>query len=138
MNVPEVVPNAADLPVHPFAQKFPSLPDDELKELADDICANGLREPVVTWSGQIIDGRNRLAACKLADVPPEVRQFEGTEAEAIGYIVSANLHRRHLTPRERADLVVEAEELMTVLQAEAKQSQGRRASVSGDTKGGRL
>lgn len=51
---------------HPAAAIFPILTGDALAELADDIRANGLRQPIVTFEGQVLDGRNRLAACRLA------------------------------------------------------------------------
>ena len=49
--------------VHPYADKFPMLPEPELAELAESIRANGLRNPIVlTPDGLILDGRNRAAA----------------------------------------------------------------------------
>ena len=46
--------------VHPYADKFPMLPESELQELAESILQNGLRQPIVlTEDGLILDGRNR-------------------------------------------------------------------------------
>ena len=60
--------------VHPYADKYPMLPESELIELAESIAANGLRSAVVvTPDGLILDGRNRAAACKRAGVAPERR-----------------------------------------------------------------
>jgi hypothetical protein len=42
---------------------------DELKALAEDIKANGLKQVVVTCEGQLLDGRNRLEAMELAGLP---------------------------------------------------------------------
>ena len=64
----EFMKNIFDLPVHPSADIFPMISDDELQELADDIKANGLIHPVVIKNNVLIDGRNRLAACKLAGI----------------------------------------------------------------------
>jgi hypothetical protein len=44
------------LQLHPACKLFPQLPDDELQQLAEDIKANGLRNPVVLWGGRILDG----------------------------------------------------------------------------------
>ena len=75
-----------------------------LAELAADIKAESQREPIYLWRDQIIDGRNRFAACKLAGVEPVFKKidFPGGEAEALAYVVSRNLKRRHLTVAQRA------------------------------------
>lgn len=84
--------------VHPLADAFPMMPDDELEELAEDIRANGLNEPlVIDKEGRLIDGRNRLAACDKASVKPKFRTYEGSEAEVTALILSANVRRRHLS-----------------------------------------
>lgn len=92
-------------PVHPAAELFPLLDDDRLTELAEDIEANGLNEPIWLWDDPddgivLVDGRNRLAACELVGVKPETRMYEGDDP--IGFVVSQNLHRRHLTTGQRA------------------------------------
>lgn len=81
--------------VHPFADWYPMLPETELQELADDIKANGLRQPItLNADGVLIDGRNRLAACALAGVQPV---FAVTAEEPFALIRSANNRRRKLT-----------------------------------------
>lgn len=91
-----------DLTPHPACELFPLLDDEALRKLADDIAQNGLIEPIVTFRGLLIDGRNRLRACDLVDVEPVTREFEGDEADVVPWIVSKNLHRRHLTTSQRA------------------------------------
>lgn len=95
------------LSVHPFADEFPYLSDDETLELAQDIEAHGLLHPVVLYQNEILDGRNRLRALaktNLTAVP--VEEYDGDDP--IGYIVSLNLARRHLTTGQRAMLAVAA------------------------------
>ena len=59
------------LPVHPAADLLPLLSSEQLRELADDIAKNGLREPVDIWCEggdapiSLLDGRNRLDALEL-------------------------------------------------------------------------
>jgi hypothetical protein len=75
--------------------------EDELQELAADIAANGLVHPIIVDDEkQLIDGRNRLAACKIAKVEPRFEQLNGRDA--LAYIVSANLARRNLSKGQQA------------------------------------
>jgi len=87
---------------HPFAEVFPLLQDGELADLADDIKAFGLREPIWLYEGKILDGRNRWLACQKARKEPQYRTFKGTEKGALALVVSANMHRRQLTLEQRA------------------------------------
>lgn len=90
-------------PVHRLAALFPLLDEPALDALASDIAEHGLREPIVLWHGQVLDGRNRLAACQRAGVEPVFRQFdEETEGHPVAWVASRNLHRRHLDPSQRA------------------------------------
>jgi ParB-like chromosome segregation protein Spo0J len=102
---PESLDSQQTVRVHPFAAQFPMMTDEELTELADDISQNGLRQPIVLdRDGQLIDGRNRLAACKLAEVEPTYTTLpDGEDAEA--YIVSANTQRRSLSKGQEAIVV---------------------------------
>ena len=55
--------------VHPLAELFPTIGNDELQELADDIGKNGMIAPITLFEGKILDGRNRLAAGKSINFP---------------------------------------------------------------------
>ena len=101
------------MPVHPAAAVFPMLPDDELAELAEDIKANGLLHPIVrNTQGQIVDGRNRYAACRLAGVAPTFTTL-ADDVDALTYILSENIRRRHMSRGQQAmavALMIETEE----------------------------
>lgn len=88
--------------IHPLANLFPMMSEDELIDLADDIKANGLVHPIVTDdTGKVlVDGRNRLRACEIAGVEPTFRRLNGEDVSA--FIVSVNLARRNLTAGQRA------------------------------------
>lgn len=92
------------LRAHPAADLFPMLPDDELQALADDVRRSGLRQPIVTMEvdGErlVLDGRNRYRACAMSSVEPTFIAFDGDDPFAL--VVSANLHRRHMSTSQRA------------------------------------
>lgn len=90
---------------HPFAKLFPMQSDEEIQSLADDIGKHGLRQPIVIDDNEeILDGRNRSAACAIAQVKPTYEPFVGSDAEKLAYVVSVNVHRRHLTTAQRAEI----------------------------------
>ena len=87
-----------DHPAHPLAAEYPLMGPAELEALADDIAANGQILPVVLWRGQVIDGRNRQAACRLRGIPCRYEEYRGGEEALPAHIASLNEHRRHLDP----------------------------------------
>ena len=117
------------LPVHAAADLFPLMSESELRELADDIKANGLHTPIVLWgkdysssSSTLIDGRNRLDAMMLAGLlyvsdegklwtrlyghPTPLRQHaDNTIDDPYAYALSCNVHRRHLTGEQKRELI---------------------------------
>jgi ParB-like nuclease domain len=95
--------DSAMLDFHPVADIFPMMSDHEFLNLVKDIEANGLREPVwLHQDGRIIDGRNRYRACREVGIEPDVRVFVGEDSDLIPFVVSLNLHRRHLSESQRA------------------------------------
>ena len=112
--------------VHPYATIFPLLSGDEFKSLCDDVESNGLRVPVLTYQGKILDGRNRARACEVCDVLMRSEEFKGTDLEAINEVMSLNQHRRHLTSSQGAAAAVKATEFM---EAAKKSARGRMAEA---------
>ena len=94
--------------VHPVADLFPMLAEDELAELAEDIKQRGLLQPIVLDAqGRVLDGRNRLAACEMAGVDPEFIGYHGDDPD--GYALAVNIARRHLSKGQKAMIVATAE-----------------------------
>lgn len=85
---------------HPYADVFPLIDDADFDALVDDIKAHGLREKIWTYEGKILDGRNRFLACKTAKVDPQFREYKGKDA--LAFVISLNMQRRHLTESQRA------------------------------------
>lgn len=105
-----------DKEFHPVAEIFPLMSETEFRNLCDDIRENGLREDIWTHEDRIIDGRNRYNACLAAQVEPRFREWPG-KGDLIAFVVSLNLHRRHLSESQRA---LVAARIATLQQGEKK------------------
>lgn len=96
------------LELHPLCTLFPRLVGQEFDALKSDIIANGQREPIVVHEGLVLDGGNRYRACIEAGVEPVLKNFTG--ASAVSFVLSANLHRRHLSAGQQAAIVASAQD----------------------------
>ena len=85
--------------IHPIATIFPAMGDAEFQALKADIEQYGQREPIWLYEGKVIDGRHRLRACEELGLTPRTEVYDGFDATA--FVVSLNLHRRHLDESQR-------------------------------------
>jgi hypothetical protein len=96
---------------HPIAGLFPLMTDAELAVLADDIQAHGLHMRIVLdRAGTVVDGRNRHRALQRLGWDADPAYYTTTALEGIElvqYVVSLNLHRRHLNESQRAMIAAE-------------------------------
>lgn len=115
---------------HPAADLLPLLAEGELAALASDVKANGLREEIVLHESRILDGRNRYLACERAGVAPRFKEWKGSGSPT-AWVLSMNLHRRHLTAGQKADV---AERALPILEDEAK---ARQVAAAHTTNAGR-
>jgi hypothetical protein len=123
--------------VHPAADEFPMMAEEELKALGEDIHANGLKMPIVFYNDgaggggiSLLDGRNRLEAMELSGYyldlshsairdPSKTLRADGPYGKRLlvhiqhenknprGFTISANLRRRHLGAEDRQKWAVE-------------------------------
>jgi ParB-like nuclease domain len=106
------------LKVHPAADLFPLLLETDpaaLKELAEDIRQHGQREPasyIKDSDGNrvLLDGRNRLDALEMLGRKIDINDSSMFEQRSLSinaqaFIISKNIHRRHLTPEKKRDLI---------------------------------
>lgn len=76
---------------HEYADAFPMASEEELEELAASIAAVGLIHPIVlTPKGEVLDGRNRLAACEKAGVEPTFETRDGNDDDYKEFVIGAN------------------------------------------------
>lgn len=95
-----LAPKAESLPFHPIAECWPLIDGEDFRQLADDIRAHGLIEPITLYEGAILDGRNRYRACQIADVAARFVTYDGIDP--VAFAKSKNDARRHLSGGQRA------------------------------------
>jgi hypothetical protein len=94
--------------------------DSELSGLGEDIKKRGLQTPIAILVGEdgtewLLDGISRLDAMELVGLPvvtncdlnQEVAQTQTVagNVDPFAYVLSANIHRRHLTREQKAELI---------------------------------
>lgn len=136
MSTPAVIDTSAaerraliDLPHHEAADLFPMLSESELTDFTQSVKRNGLIEPVWLYQDlerglMLLDGRNRLTACSRAGVEPRSQMYTGDDP--VGFSVSLNCRRRHLSTVQRAKV---ANAMLPLYAAEAARKQ-RTAGVT--------
>jgi ParB-like chromosome segregation protein Spo0J len=86
---------------HPAAEIFPMMAGVDFDGLVADIRKNGQREPIVIYNDMILDGRHRYKACQQLGVEPTTSVWDG-KGTLDAFVISKNLHRRHLNESQRA------------------------------------
>lgn len=107
---------------HRFARMFPEIDAKTFQLLTKGMRENGFKPeyPIVLYNGMILDGRNRYRAAQETKTAPVFRDFEGDDSEALQFVVSANLHRRHLNISEKAIIAAELLDIEAELSANEK------------------
>lgn len=114
---------------HPLADLFPEMPDEDLRSLAAAIKSDGFdpSRPVVMHEGKVLDGRHRYRAARIAGIPhheiPTV-DWSGECGSPVAFVMAANFHRRHLTQKQRIQIVIEMEEHFKVGRGGDRRSPG--------------
>lgn len=90
------------LPIHPACDSTPRRTDDEVNRLRDGLLNDGQTDPILTWRGQVIDGRHRQNILIAEGREPRYEARDDmTEAEVLSLIWS-RLDVRTLTADQRA------------------------------------
>jgi hypothetical protein len=99
----------SELKQHPLSAAFPAMSAEDFAALVVDIKTNGQREPVTVHEGMVLDGWHRYQACVQNGIKPLQFTFPA-DKDPVAFVLSENLHRRHLTPSQRAAAVVACSE----------------------------
>lgn len=92
---------------HPAADIFPMITGEAYERFKADIREHGQREAIVVHDGQILDGRNRWRACTELGLTPRTKPWVGG-GSVVAWVLSVNLHRRHLDESQRAMVAAHA------------------------------
>ncbi|TDQ75492.1 Spo0J and IME4 domain-containing protein [Paraburkholderia silvatlantica] len=88
--------------IHSAAALFPPMSDEEFAELKADIEKNGQQMEILVYRNKIVDGRQRLRACHELGIEPAYKDVGKLDVPTQAFIVSQNLHRRHLSGSQRS------------------------------------
>jgi hypothetical protein len=114
--------------VHPAAAIFPLIEGREFDELVESLRAHGQSSPIIVHEGVLLDGRNRLRAIERLQaqrvvIEPWIKEWDPTGWDSeVDFITAANLHRRHLTDAQRAQIAAELVPMLAQGRAEAQEA----------------
>jgi len=113
---------------HRLASYFPIMEGEKFDKFVEDIKKNGQLEPIITFDNQILDGLNRYKACQQLGIEPKFTEYKGKDP--LHYVVSVNVHRRHMSVSQLAmvatEMLPEFEE-----EAESRRKEKRAETISG-------
>jgi len=114
---------------HEICKWLPYKPET-IDDIAKDMVANGYRHdrPVILYEGKILDGRHRYEAALKAHVDPIFVDLQGSRADAINYVTSENVNRRHLNNPEKEFFYVQRADALGV-----RKHGDRSKEISNDT-----
>ena len=94
---------------HDCCDAFPEMQHDEYQSLKTSIDRNGQLESVLVWRNKLVDGRQRMRACKELGKTPAMKHLDKdmSEEAMVALVYSINLNRRHLTVGQRAMLAAQ-------------------------------
>jgi len=110
---------------------FPEANAEDFARLLDDIRTNGFdkKHPVTLYQGEVLDGWNRTKVCDQLRISPPTVTFDGTDAEAIAFVMRTN-KRRNLNSGQWACIAADADDLLAVIAAEAEEERKSKIAVA--------
>lgn len=114
---------------HPACDMFPPMSPADFASLCEDIAKHGQRETIKTHLGQIVDGRHRYNACCSLGIAPRFEEWDGN-GSLVAYVVSLNLHRRHLDTSQRAAVAAEVKPMLEDEGRERQRAAAKKTNAS--------
>jgi len=119
-----------------FQNLIPPPTEEELKLLDKNIRKDGVRDSLVTWNGQLIDGHNRLSIIKKRKLPFRIHEMDfENEGQAQEWIILNQFGRRNLDNWQRAKLAMK---LQSLFAAKALENKAEGGSLPKDSSGKRI
>ena len=110
-----------------FKNLIPALSVEEYAQLEANILEEGIREPIITWNGYIIDGHNRFSIAQRFDLEYKTTsKYFSSEESVKEWMILNQFGRRNLSNYQRSILALELEE---VFSKKAKENQGKRNDI---------
>jgi len=113
--------NNQTMELHPLCTYFPRMSDAEFISLKDNLRDNGQTYPIYTLDGMILDGGNRYRALCELGIEPIIVEYKGSNPTQ--FILSSNLHRRHLSQGQSAAIVSASQSWINAQAAHNPESQ---------------
>jgi N6-adenosine-specific RNA methylase IME4 len=122
--------------LHELESLIPPLSNEEFKQLERNILEEGIREPLITWNGILIDGHNRYRIAQEHDMNYETIQKDFENINRVKeWMINNQFGRRNLSNYQRSVLALH---LDTVFKERAKEkmklSEGKGIQKSEDLK----
>lgn len=106
---------------------IPPLTSEEFKQLERNILEEGIRDPLVTWNGILVDGHNRYRIAQEYDIDFIAVEKEFPDLNAVKeWMINNQFGRRNLNNYQRSVLALQLED---VFKAKAKENQGNRNDI---------
>jgi len=85
---------------------IPPLTSEEFAQLEANVCQEGIREPIITWQGTIVDGHNRYELAQMYDLPFKVKEIAFASMEdCMDWMINNQLGRRNVTETQKDYLI---------------------------------
>ena len=104
---------------------IPPLSNEEFKQLERNILEEGIREPLITWNGILIDGHNRYRIAQEHDINYETLEKEFENINRVKeWMINNQFGRRNLIAYQRSILGIQLEDIYKEI---AKENQIRKS-----------